>query len=172
MKALLTHARNSWVAFLAMLIAWAFALVRLFADPMPRLPVLFNFSPSLPFMIVLADYSVTELHRGDYIIYACDGRAVAYFPGLRRQALFKRIVGIQGDTVSVVGRQVLVNGRPVGYAKRQTSTRMALQPISPGTIPPGFFYVVGTHADSFDSRYAIAGLVARRQILARVRPLL
>jgi conjugal transfer pilin signal peptidase TrbI len=157
---------------MTLVIIWIAAFVRVLVDPTPWLPILFNVTPSLPFKIVAIDYTVRDLHRGDYVVYAFEGAAVQHFPGLRRQPLFKQVAGVTGDVVTVVERHVYVNGRDVGYAKTHTVTRLALQPIAPTVIPPDFFYVAGQSPDSFDSRYAISGLVARRQILGRVTPLL
>jgi conjugal transfer pilin signal peptidase TrbI len=38
-------------------------------------------------------------------------------------------------------------------------------------IPPGHYYVQGTSADSFDSRYRASGLVRAEQVLGTVVPL-
>ena len=40
-----------------------------------------------------------------------------------------------------------------------------LEPIAPGSIPPGRYYVQGTHPDSFDSRYRVNGLIRTEQIV-------
>jgi conjugal transfer pilin signal peptidase TrbI len=145
------------------------ALIRVLVDPTPRLPILFNITPSLPYSIVAVDYAAKSLRRGYYVVYAFEGDATRQFPGLYHQPLFKRIAGIAGDVVTVRGHHVYVNGLEVGVAKTHTVT---LQPIAPTVIPAGYFYVAGQSPDSFDSRYAISGLVAQRQIVGRVRPLL
>lgn len=168
----LAHLRGSWYVYLVLALIWAAAMVRLLVDPTPHYPILFNVTASLPYKIVVIDYEAREPRLGDYIVYAFEGQAVHDFPGLRHQPLFKRIAGIAGDVVTVSGRYVFVNGRGVGYAKTHTVTRLALRPIDPTVIPVGFYYVAGTSPDSFDSRYANSGLVARRQILGRVTPIL
>ena len=40
-----------------------------------------------------------------------------------------------------------------------------LEPIVPGPIPSGRYYVQGTHPDSFDSRYRVNGLIRTEQIV-------
>jgi len=172
MRSYFSHVRRDWPIYAILAIIWIVALTRVLIDPTPRLPILFNVTPSLPYKVVAVDYAVKNLHRGDYVVYAFEGEAVQQFPGLHRQPLFKQIAGIAGDIVTVSERHVYVNGREVGYAKTHTVTRLPLQPISPTVIPAGYFYVAGQSPDSFDSRYAISGLVAQRQILGRVTPLL
>lgn len=167
----LAHLRRTWYIYVLTAI-WINAFVRVMVDPTPWFPILFNVTPSLPYKIVAIDYATKELHRGDYIVYAFEGEAVGPFPGLRHQPLFKQIAGVAGDVITVQERHVYVNGREVGYAKTHTVTRLPLQPISPTVIPAGYFYVAGQSPDSFDSRYAISGLVAQRRILGRVTPLL
>lgn len=163
---------RNWYVYLALALIWLVALVRVLVDPTPHLPILFNVTPSLPYRIVVVDYWSHDLRRGDYVVYAFEGQAVRQFPGLHRQPLFKRVAGVAGDVITVAERHVYVNGRDMGYAKTQTVTHVPLQPIAATVIPPGFYYVAGQSPDSFDSRYASSGLVARRQILGRVTPLL
>lgn len=168
----ISHVRRSWLIYAVLALIWIVALTRVLVDPTPRLPILFNITPSLPYRIVAVDYGAKSLRRGDYVVYAFEGEAVRQFPGLHHQPLFKQIAGVAGDVVTVSERHVYVNGLEVGYAKTHTATRLPLQPISPTVIPAGYFYVAGQSPDSFDSRYAVSGLVAQRQILGRVTPLL
>ncbi|MRV70577.1 conjugative transfer signal peptidase TraF [Duganella sp. FT92W] len=166
----ITHAAHRWYVYLPLTAIWIFALVRLLADPVPHLPVLFNVSPSLPFWIVRIDYHPTTLRRGDYIVYRFEGNACRYFPGLWHQPFLKRIAGLEGDHVTVSGRQVFVNGALLGYAKPYAVTKLPLAPIAPSVIPADHFYVAGTSPDSFDSRYALSGLVAKSQIVGLATP--
>lgn len=150
---------------------WALALMRIFVHHVPVLPVMFNWTTSLPYRVVYVDYWPGPLRRGDLVVYRFNGEAAQHdYPGLKGQALFKRIVGMPGDTISVVDRDVFINGVPAGHAKTYTFDRKPLQPISAGSIPAGFFYVQGTSPDSFDSRYRSSGLVAQSDVQARVRP--
>ncbi len=105
-------------------------------------------------------------------MYAFEGEAARRdYPGLKDQPLFKRIAGVAGDMVTVAGRDVFVNGVPVGRAKSHTFDRRALEPIEATVIPQGYLYVQGTSPDSFDSRYRNSGLVAVRDVAAKVHPL-
>lgn len=168
---MLQDMRRRWPAYGLVGVIWALAMLRVFADHTPRLPVLFNNTPSLPYKVALVRYGVKQFVRGDYIVYAFDGSAQQYFPGLKGQPFFKVIRGVAGDRVDVRGREVFVNGASVGMAMPYALKRVTLLPIAPSVIPPGYFYVQGTSVDSFDSRYSISGLVRADQIVAAVQPL-
>ena len=176
MTRFLTHClrelRAHWLPYLLLGAIWTLATVRLLVDPTPRVPLLFNFTPSLPYMVAVVDYRAGAPQRGDYVIFAFRGEAVRYFRGLRGQPFFKRVAGVAGDRVEVHDRVVHLNGVAVGTVKRfATVTRLALEPIVATVIPAGYLYMQGFDADSFDSRYRLCGLVAERDVLAVVRPL-
>ncbi|MBB3122171.1 conjugative transfer signal peptidase TraF [Pseudoduganella violacea] len=168
----LHHARRRWYLYLPLGAIWSLAAVRVLVDPAPRLPLLFNVTPSLPYTVAIVQYGAGPVRRGDYVIYACRGPAARLFPGLAGQPFFKRVGGVPGDQVQVVGRRVFVNGADAGQAKRYTAaSRLPLEPIADAVIPPRYFYMQGTSPDSFDSRYRITGLVRADDIIAVVRPL-
>jgi conjugal transfer pilin signal peptidase TrbI len=172
-RTVIADARRHRLVFVAFSAIWALALTRVFIHHTPILPVLFNWTASLPYRIVVVDHGPMPLARGDLIVYAFDGEAAERdYPGLKRQPFFKRIVGVAGDVVTVDGRDVFINGLHVGRAKTHTFDRRLLDPIAPTVIPPGHVYVQGTSADSFDSRYRSSGLVSTADVVARVRPLL
>lgn len=153
-------------------LVWTMALVRLFVDSTPWLPVLFNWTGSLPYRVAYVEYGSRSISRGDLVVYSFTGEAgKSDYPGLRNQPFFKLVAGMPGDRVSVRGRDVFVNGAFVGTAKTHAFDRRPLEPIAPTVIPPGYFYVMGTTADSFDSRYRSSGLVDARSVIAKVRPI-
>lgn len=161
-----------WYLFAALCLIWTLAAFRVFGSHTPMLPVLFNVTPSIPYRVVWADYGARRFTRGDLIVYSFDGPAAQTdFPGLLQQPFFKRVVGVAGDTVTVVGREVFVNGMLVGAAKTHSFDRRPLAPIDPGVIPEGHLYVQGTSADSFDSRYRSSGLVRITSVRAKVHPI-
>jgi len=172
MRNFLTHARQRWYLYLPLALIWALAAARIFADPVPHVPLLFNVTPSLPYTVAFIERRTGVIARGDYVIYAFGGAATKNFPGLARQPFFKRVAGIEGDQVRVEGRRVLVNGIDVGQAKLfATVSQLPLEPIKPSVIPPHYFYMQGTSPDSFDSRYRISGLVHASDVIAVVRPI-
>jgi conjugal transfer pilin signal peptidase TrbI len=165
-----TATRRHW-ALLALLGGiWALACMRLMVDLTPRVPLLFNFTPSLPYTVAVLE-GRRILRRGDYIVFRFDGSAKDHYAGLGGQPLFKQVVGLPGDIVSVDGRAVAVNGHPVGMAKTHAFDRRPLSPIEPGVIPAGHYFVAGTSPDSLDSRYRESGLVSDRQVIGSVIPL-
>jgi conjugal transfer pilin signal peptidase TrbI len=167
----LRHVRRRWYLYVPVLAIWGFAYARLFIDPTPRVPVLFNWTPSLPYRVALLQYGPHALQRGDYIVFAFAGDAQADYPGLRGQPFFKIVRGLPGDSVTVNGRVVAINGEVVGTAKTRAFDRRPLDPIAATVIPPGHYYVQGTSPDSFDSRYRASGLVRAEQVLGTVVPL-
>lgn len=164
-------ARRRWYVFAPLLAVWILAYARLFVDATPRVPLLFNWTPSLPCRVAWLLHPAGPLQRGDYIVYLFEGEAQARYPGLRGQPFFKIVRGLPGDAVAVSDRMVSVNGEVVGVAKTHTHDRRPLDPIVPRVIPPGYYYVQGLSADSFDSRYRSSGLVRADQIVGTVLPL-
>lgn len=167
----LRHMQVRWYLYLPVFAVWAFAYARVFIDPTPRVPVLFNWTPSLPYSVALVQYGPHTLRRGDYVVFAFAGEAQTSYPGLRGQPFFKIVRGMPGDAVTVDGRMVAINGEFVGQAKTHAHDRRPLQPIAATVIPPGHYYVQGTSPDSFDSRYRASGLVRAEQVLGTVVPL-
>lgn len=167
----LRHVRRRWYVYAPLALIWALAYVRVFVDPTPRIPLLFNVTPSLPYRVAwLAPIEAQALRRGEFVLYRFDGPAVADYPGLARQPFFKVVRGLPGDAVTVDGRDVFVAGEFVGRAKTRTFDGRRLDPIAPIVVPQGFLFVQGLGPDSFDSRYAASGLVRHDQLLGRVIP--
>lgn len=171
LRASLADARRRWYAYGPALVLWSLASWRVLVDPTPHLPLLVNWTPSLPYTVVVLQGRPGALQRGDYIVFAFNGEAQRFYPGLRGQPFFKRVAGVPGDRITVGGRHVFVNGADVGWAKPQTFDHRPLEVIAPVVIPAGRYYVQGTGPDSFDSRYRLGGLVDASQILTKVRPL-
>lgn len=167
----LHHVRRRWYLYLPVAAIWGLAYTRLYIDPTPRLPVLFNWTASLPYRVALVRHTPHAIERGDYIVFAFAGEAQASYPGLRGQPFFKQVRGLPGDVVTVEGRVIAVNGEVVGLAKTHAFDKRPLEPIAATVIPPGHYYVQGTGPDSFDSRYRSSGLVRTDQVIATVVPL-
>lgn len=168
--ALRYDAIRRWYLYLALLLIWSLAYVRLFIFPTPQVPLLFNWTPSLPYKVALLRELSGAPARGEYILYRFDGGAQRDYPGLRGQPFFKQVTGLPGDEVAVRGCGVFVNSTWVGDAKTRTFDGRALATIQPTVIPPGHYFVSGSSPDSFDSRYAQSGLVRADQIVGRVEP--
>ena len=155
-RALWAHFVRRWYAYLPAALAWLVAQHYL----------LFNWTASLPYHVVWLHRGTTDLARGDLIVYRYEGDELMHLK--KGQRFFKRIAGLPGDNVTVDERRVLVNGADVGIAKQYTLDGHRLDTLPPGLIPPGYFYVQGTHEMSFDSRYRESGLVQAGQIICKV----
>jgi hypothetical protein len=92
----LAHMRLRWYLYLPVFAIWVLAYLRLFADPMPHVPVLFNWTGSLPCHVAWLQSGSPSLTRGDYVVFAFDGEAKQSYPGLRGQPFFKIIRGLPG----------------------------------------------------------------------------
>ena len=80
----------------------------------------------------------------------------------------KTVRGVPGTAIAVrADGTVLLDGDPVGRAKRHALDGRPLEAVAPGLVPPGHFHVHADHVDSHDSRYAEIGLVPRGRILGR-----
>jgi len=165
------HMRRRWYLYLPVFAIWSLAYIRLFFDATPRVPVLFNWTPSLPYKVALLHPGTSVLHRGDFVVFAFAGDGIRQYPGIAGQPFFKIVRGLPGDTISVAGREIRINGEPVGVAKTHAFDRHPLAPIAPGVIPAGRYYVQGLSPDSFDSRYRESGLVRVEQVIGVVDPL-
>ncbi len=125
------------------------------------------------------------IHRGDIVVF--------HYPVDPRQHFVKRVIGLPGDHLRIVDKQVLVNGVPLHEAYTQYSARAHdglryrfpnLQSIDPSVeaawwkelpqlvnrgelvVPRGEYFVLGDNRDrSLDSRYW--GFVPRENIIGR-----
>ncbi len=102
---------------------------------------------------------VVPLARGDVVILKYPGDP-------HHHQYIKRIVGLPGETVGVVGRQVSVNGRRLD--ERYLPAGLATEPeITPRLLGPTEYYTLGDNRPvSNDSRYF--GPVDRHFIVGRV----
>jgi signal peptidase I len=125
-----------------------------------------------------------EVHRGDLITFR--------YPEDERQTFVKRVIGVPGDRIRLIDKQVIRNGQRLTepYAQHLMATidayrdnfpdaapsvatprglEMLHHDIANGeiTVPPGAFFVLGDNRDnSLDSRYW--GFVPARNVVGRV----
>jgi signal peptidase I len=125
------------------------------------------------------------VHRGDIVVF--------HYPVHPSEHFVKRVVGIPGDRVRLIGRQVYVNGIPLkeSYVRYSAPSHDAFRDefpqvdvLPPGLegdwwlqmkklvedgeliIPEGHYFVLGDNRDeSLDSRYW--GFVPRENIIGR-----
>jgi conjugal transfer pilin signal peptidase TrbI len=123
-----------------------------------------NLTHSLPghvYAILLTQPA--KLQLGETVAFSWAGGAT-YPAGV---TFIKKVEGIPGESIRVVGRQVYVGQRLIGTAKSRSKAGVPLTPIATGPIPRDHYFLATPHPDSLDSRYAITGTIALTTILGR-----
>lgn len=100
-------------------------------------------------------------HRGDIIVFSTEWIPENLFAG---QLFGKLVVGTPGDHLRVSDTGVYINGARV---KSIDTGRSPLHQDT--TIPPGYFFGIGTAPDSYDSTYY--GLIPQQSIYGKALPL-
>lgn len=88
----------------------------------------------------------------------------------------KQVAGVAGERVEFGGEfsqgaDFYINGRRMGIAKAFSQGGKTLQHSAGGVIPPGYVFAWTPHPDSFDSRYAVVGLIPATQVVGRAQRL-
>lgn len=105
---------------------------------------------------------------GDYVVFPMRTRYVERCTD--GCLLLKRVVCGPGSVLEVRGRDFYCDGRYLGRAKERSRKGEPVEPFRySGIIPGGKFFVMGSHEDSFDSRYF--GFVDASSVVARAVPL-
>lgn len=93
------------------------------------------------------------------------------YPMKRSVDYIKRVIGLPGDTLEIVDKQVFINGKAIEDPHARFTSRTILpgsprDNLSPVAIPEGKVFVMGDNRDnSHDSRFW--GLVDQKDILGR-----
>lgn len=112
-----------------------------------------NNDVSLPGKVFLVHYGKKPDVNG-LVVFKQDAK---YLP--KYLTLVKILIGKPGDTISVKNDDVYVNGTYIGHAKKTTKKGKPLTVTDETIVPPGKYFVAGTHKDSFDSRYKEFGFL-------------
>ena len=102
-------------------------------------------------------YRSEEPRRGDIVVFK--------YPHDERRDFIKRVIGLPGEEVSIRGRTVYINGKPLDepYAIYTRSAVRSGVGYGPTVVPPESYFVLGDNRDnSQDSRYW--GFVRREKI--------
>ncbi len=103
----------------------------------------------------------TSITRGD--IVAIQGHKPQYLEG---SYLFtKRAIGLPGDQITKTKKDLTIKAGNESFVITyplldKTKEGQALTPLSNPVVPESYFFVVGDHLRSFDSRYEEFGLVS------------
>jgi len=95
-------------------------------------------------------YYFTPIKRDDIIVFK--------FPQDETRDFIKRVIGLPGETLEILGRQVIINGRPLSepyavFADGAAGRGLELEHVGPLVIPPDHLFVMGDNRDrSMDSR--------------------
>jgi len=93
-----------------------------------------------------------SIRRGDIVIFRS--------PEEPTMDLVKRCIGLPGDTIEVVAKQLYINGKPANdstftiHRDPRTTLRPPRDYFGPYTVPEGHYFCMGDNRDeSYDSRY-------------------
>ena len=96
--------------------------------------------------------SLSEPERGDVVVFK--------FPLDTKKDYIKRVIGLPGDQVELVDKQLLINGRPTEDPHASYSMSGSMRMYGPVTVPADHLFVMGDNRDeSSDSR--VWGFVPR-----------
>lgn len=122
-----------------------------------------NLSESLAGTVFLIDKSNKTVEKRELVAFSSKNAS----PIPDGVTLIKRVAGVAGDCVTVKNRFVFINDRPVAFAKPASRTGEPLTPVNSSVISEGYFFAVGDHPDSFDSRYERPGLISSNAVRGR-----
>tara|TARA_R110000744_G_scaffold91550_3_gene177575 strand:- start:6538 stop:7047 length:510 start_codon:yes stop_codon:yes gene_type:complete len=125
-----------------------------------------NMTQSLPHWAFVVDHHVMPL-RGEMAMFEVPDN-----PYYQDRPFVKIVIGLAGDTVDNRDGEIFVAGQSVGEAKPYARDGRALEAIDDQVIPAGYVFMMGTHRDSYDSRYAEIGLIRVERIVGRAFPVL
>ncbi len=112
----------------------------------------------MKFYLVPSDSMTPTLEKSDYIggfrINSSEikrGDVVVFSTGSKEDFYVKRVIGLQGETLSMVDGFVYINGKKLDEPYVENRGTDDFGPI---TIPDGTVFVMGDNrTDSYDSRY-------------------
>ena len=83
--------------------------------------------------------------------------------------IVKRVVGLPGETVQIVGGQVLIDGKPLVFPVNTGAYTVAGLAEEPFLLKDSEYFVLGDNGDSSeDSRFSAVGAIPRERITGRI----
>jgi len=137
--------------------------------------IFYSISPSLSYKLfwLTPVKSGQEIQLGDYVLFPAP-KAYSQLAGINLHDSAKAMKQLKckdGQTLTVQGLQFFCDNIFIGMAKEKTlSGRPLTLFVFNGVIPDGKLFVMGSHRDSYDSRYM--GFIDRNSVEATGTPLL
>lgn len=104
-------------------------------------------------------YRLRTPERGEIIVFN--------YPADPRRKFIKRVVGVPGDEIMIVGHRLILNGEPLAEPYIRGPIFSSFGPVS---VPEGHVFVLGDNRNnSDDSRFADVGPVAYDAIVGIAR---
>lgn len=150
------------IAVAEVIIRWVFSFAQVPTGSMyPTIPVNPPDVPSPAYILV--DHLATEFgqpYRGEVVLFP--------FPDDPKQIFVKRIIGLPGDTVTIHGGHVYINGRMLKEPYLNTSWGQMTGSFGPYVVPKNDYFMLGDNRnDSADSRFWDHKFVPRSTIIGR-----
>lgn len=126
-----------------------------------------NVSESLDDVRYLLVLKTSNIKRGD--IVSIRGHTPQY---VGDHIFTKRVIGLPGDYIIQDKNHLTLKAQNGAFAITlplfmQSKEGQALTPLSLDIVPQGYFFVIGDHLRSFDSRYEEFGLVSMEKIYGK-----
>ena len=109
--------------------------------------------------------------RGDYVCLRPSQRLARIYQLSWAVTFTKKVVGVEGDNVTVKDRDFYINGQYTASAKTHSLKNEPMELGPTGVLAKEQYFVYTPHPDSFDSRYAEMGWVDKTQIIGVAYPL-
>ena len=122
-----------------------------------------SMAPTIPNpCYILVDHLATEFSaptRGEVVLF--------HFPDNPQRIFVKRIIGMPGDTVTIHGGHVYINGQVLNEPYLP-HTMVTQGDFGPYVVPQGHYFMLGDNRNiSDDSRFWVHKYVARSAIVGR-----
>lgn len=110
-------------------------------------------------------YRFHDPERGDVVVFSAPDRMKELAPGFN-QALIKRVIGLPGDSLEIVGGVIYINGQVLSEDYTAGEPCLDYCDLEPTTIPDDSYLVLGDNRNrSHDSR--AWGYVPRENLIGR-----
>ncbi len=108
-----------------------------------------------------------DVERGDYVAFYPPKAQ----PPAMRCPFVKKVVCLPGERIRTYGQQIFCEDKPVAVAKKVSLKGEPLQKIQDQLLGEDDYFVLGTHPDSFDSRYSNFGPINRCRFIGKAYPI-